>query len=102
MLVGGALSESASWNGVIFPQTRAVRVDGGWRVSGDRSFCTGSSELNLFQCTAQYDARGGETRCVYFLIPGDRQGVEFKNDWNTLGMRGSHSQGLRLKEVFIA
>lgn len=102
MLLGGALSESSSWNGVMFPQAKAVRVAGGYRVSGDRSFCTGSSELNLIQCTAQYEGDNGALRCIYFLMDPKSPGLAFKNDWNTLGMRGSHSQGLRLTDLFVA
>lgn len=101
MLLGGALSESSSWNAAMFPQAKAVKVDGGYEVTGDRSFCTGSSELDLIQCTAQYTAESGELRCIYFLMDPKSDGIAFKNDWNTLGMRASHSQGLRLEGLSV-
>jgi alkylation response protein AidB-like acyl-CoA dehydrogenase len=101
MLLGGALSESSSWNAAMFPQAKAVRVAGGYKVTGDRSFCTGSSELDLIQCTAQYTSENGEVRCIYFLMDSRSDGIAFKNDWNTLGMRASHSQGLRLEGLFV-
>src|SRR3954471_18561415 len=102
MLLGGALSESSSWNGVMFPQAKAKRVPGGYEISGDRSFCTGSNELSLMQCTARLDDAGGGGPCIYFLLDPTSPGIAFKNDWDTMGMRGSHSQGLRLSNVFVA
>jgi alkylation response protein AidB-like acyl-CoA dehydrogenase len=101
LLLGGALSESGSWNAVMFPLATAERVEGGYRVNADRSFCTGSSRLDLIQGTAAETLPDGSRRSIYYLFTPDQAGVTFKDDWKTLGMRGSHSQGVRLKDVFV-
>lgn len=101
LLLGGALSESGSWNAVMFPTATADRVDGGYRVNANRSFCTGSSELELIQGTALEELPDGSKRSIYFLFEPSQNGVCFKGDWDTMGMRGSHSQGVRLTDTFI-
>ncbi len=102
LLLGGALSEAGSWNAVMFPCATAKRVEGGYRVTADRSFCTGSSELDLIQGTAVETLPDGTQQSIYFLFTPDQNGVSFKGDWDTLGMRGSHSQGVKLNDVLIA
>ena len=101
LLLGGALSESGSWNAVMFPLATAERVEGGYRVKADRSFCTGSSKLDLIQGTAAETLPDGSRRSIYFLFTPDQEGVTFKDDWKTLGMRGSHSQGVRLNDMLV-
>lgn len=101
LLLGGALSESGSWNAVMFPNATADRIDGGYRVNANRSFCTGSSELDLIQGTALEELADGTKRSIYFLFEPNQDGVCFKDDWDTMGMRGSHSQGVRLTDTFI-
>lgn len=102
LLLGGALSESGSWNAVMFPTATAERVDGGYRVNANRSFCTGSSELDLIQGTALEECSDGTKRSIYFLFEPRQAGVAFKDDWDTMGMRGSHSQGVRLTDTFVS
>lgn len=101
LLLGGALSESGSWNAVMFPNATAERVDGGYRVNANRSFCTGSSELDLIQGTALETLADGSKRSIYFLFEPNQEGVSFKGDWDTMGMRGSHSQGVLLNDAYI-
>jgi alkylation response protein AidB-like acyl-CoA dehydrogenase len=101
LLLGGALSESGSWNAVMFPNATAEQVDGGYRVNANRSFCTGSSALDLIQGTALETLPDGSQRSIYFLFEPGQEGVAFKDDWDTMGMRGSHSQGVRLTDAFI-
>ena len=101
LLLGGALSESGSWNAVMFPNATAEKVDGGYRVNANRSFCTGSSELDLIQGTALETLPDGSKRSIYFLFEPRQDGVAFKGDWDTMGMRGSHSQGVILSDVHI-
>jgi len=101
LLLGGALSESGSWNAVMFPNATAERVDGGYRVNANRSFCTGSSALDLIQGTACETLADGSKRSIYFLFEPDQKGVSFKGDWDTMGMRGSHSQGVLLNDAYI-
>lgn len=101
MLLGGALSESSSWNAALYPQAKATPVAGGYRVNGSRSFCTGSNYLDLMQCTAHIEQSDGSRRCIYFIISPKAEGIEWKGDWDTLGMRGSASQGFHLNNVFV-
>ncbi len=101
LALGGSLSEPNSWNGVIFPQTLAARVERGYRVSGTRSFCTGSVVLDLLQCTAQYTRESGEKRGIYFLVPPDSPGIDFRDDWDTMGMRASASRSIRVLDLFV-
>lgn len=102
LLLGGALSESGSWNAVMFPNAKAERVKGGYSVNANRSFCTGSDKLGLIQGTAYETLPDGKKRSIYFLFEPSQEGVSFKGDWDTMGMRGSHSQGVKLDNAFIS
>jgi alkylation response protein AidB-like acyl-CoA dehydrogenase len=101
MAIGGALSEKNSWNGVIFPQSLATRVPGGWVLNGSRGFCTGSVAIDQLQITAQYVDPEGQQRGLYAIISPDAPGLTIQRDWDAMGMRGSASNSVRLDAVFV-
>ena len=88
------------------PTTIARRQeDGSWIVTGRKTFTTGSPILAFFIVTCSIEDttqlpplsadRGS------FLIPRTAQGLQVKETWNSLGMRGSGSNDLILDSVHI-
>ncbi len=78
------------------PETTAVRVEGGYRLTGRKTFSSLSPELDWILCTAGID---GSPNVGEFLVRGDD--VEIVETWNAMGMRGTGSHDIVLKDVFV-
>ena len=105
LIVGGSGSEPDNAISVLRPKTQAVRVDGGWRVSGRKIFSTQSIALDRYFAEATW--KGGEHdgkqtgTVISFMIPRDTPGFVIKDDWNTMGMRSTESRSTELQDAFI-
>ncbi|MGE2716194.1 acyl-CoA dehydrogenase family protein [Mycolicibacterium litorale] len=86
------------------PELTAEKVDGGWRLNGTVSLCTGAPYANYFWGHATTDARtadGEPIEILEVLVPSSEWTM--LDDWHgTLGMRGSGSQSLKIDNGFIA
>ena len=82
--------------------TVATKVDGGYRVNGAKFFVSLSGAADYFATPALL--QGDEpwiNRTLYLQIPGGAAGVSFEGEWDPLGMRGTVSRAMVLKDVFI-
>ncbi|MFK7692659.1 acyl-CoA dehydrogenase family protein [Paenibacillus sp. HJGM_3] len=79
------------------PETTAIRTEGGWLLSGRKTFSTLSPILDRFVVSA-YIAE--EERADDFLVfKSDR--VTVVETWNTLGMRSTGSHDVVLDNAFV-
>jgi alkylation response protein AidB-like acyl-CoA dehydrogenase len=78
--------------------TRAVPVDGGWLVSGRKIFASLSGSATFYNVTCQVP---GENEIRLLGVPADGVGVTIVDDWDPLGMRGTVSRTLLMKDVFV-
>jgi hypothetical protein len=78
--------------------TRAVPVDGGWLVTGRKIFASLSGAATFYNVTCQVP---GEDEIRLLGVPSDGEGVEIVDDWDPLGMRGTVSRTLLMKDVFV-
>ena len=78
------------------PRARAVRVAGGYRLTGQWGFCSGSdfSEWLIFNAPA---GEAGEGHM--FLVP--REDATTTDDWFPTGMRGTGSRTMAVDDVFV-
>jgi len=78
------------------PGAQAVRVAGGYRLTGQWGFCSGSdfSEWLIFNAPA---GEAGEGHM--FLVP--RQDTVTIDDWFPTGMRGTGSRTMAVEDVFV-
>lgn len=92
------------------PQTTAYRQpDGSWRISGRKTFTTGSHALSYFIVGCSIVDEAGATTILpplaadrgNFLVPSSTPGVHIEDTWNTLSMRGSGSNDLILEDVIV-
>jgi len=80
---------------------KAERVDGGFRVSGRKSFASGSPSGQLLLTTAVYvDPAAGAT-VLHLPVPLDAPGVRIHHNWRTLGMRATGSNDVTIEGVFV-
>ena len=79
---------------------RYERVDGGYRVSGRWPFVTGVDTCDWCLVSAYEEGRAGEHEShLHFLIR--RAEIEILDTWHALGLRGSGTNDVQLKEFFV-
>ncbi|MFZ9629055.1 MAG: acyl-CoA dehydrogenase family protein [Ilumatobacteraceae bacterium] len=78
--------------------TKAVPTDGGWLVSGKKIFASLSGAATYYNVTC---AVPGETEVRLLGVPSSAEGVQIVDDWDPLGMRGTVSRTLLMKDVFV-
>lgn len=82
--------------------TRAERVDGGYLVNGRKFFVSLAGAAHYYATPALLVADGPwEERTLYLAIPREAPGVEFTGEWDPLGMRGTVSRDLLLRDVWV-
>jgi alkylation response protein AidB-like acyl-CoA dehydrogenase len=85
-------------------QTQARAVEGGWKITGFKKFASlaGYCDYYTIVCTEVFEAvepRHEDT--MLFVVHKDAPGLTVKGDWDPLGMRGTNSRDLILKDVFV-
>ena len=81
------------------PGTVAVRTDSGWRIDGQKMFCTMSPAATDLYATVTYTDLEGVDRYAYAMVPTGAPGVIVHDDWDALGMRASGSNSVSFKGV---
>ncbi|OAP20383.1 MULTISPECIES: acyl-CoA dehydrogenase family protein [Amycolatopsis] len=94
-------SETGLRNDMTDAKTRAVRVEGGFELSGRKSFATNSAVATHCSTTARYEDADGGPRLLLCQIALDAPGVTIHQTWNTMGMRGTQSNDVELDKVFV-
>ncbi|WP_017813618.1 acyl-CoA dehydrogenase family protein [Paenibacillus shenyangensis] len=79
------------------PQTTAVRAEGGWLLSGRKTYSTLSPMLTDFIVSAGIE---NQPEIGDFLVRS-REGVTIEETWNTMGMRATGSHDVILDQVFV-
>jgi alkylation response protein AidB-like acyl-CoA dehydrogenase len=81
------------------PRSVAARTAGGWRLSGQYSFSSGCSHAQ-WAIVGAFLGNAGDPRSVgYLLVPFTE--IEIIDDWHVLGLAGTGSRSLRLRDVFV-
>lgn len=87
--------------GIAFPQGSGRKVDGGFVISGHWNFGSGVdlSPWSMFAATIRDRADGPPAGYRLCLVP--RAEHEIIDDWQVMGMRGTGSKSMRMKDVFV-
>jgi len=82
--------------------TLAAKVDGGWVVNGKKIFASLSGAADYYGTLCTEDKPDASMRdTLYLAIPADAKGFSIVGDWDPLGMRGTVSRTLVMKDVFV-
>jgi len=100
-----ASGPDARMRGVTAPKGRLVPVEGGYRLSGQWAFASGSFAPDWVVAAAfVYD--GDEPRMIgnafdyrLALVPGDK--VRFLDTWNVVGLCGTASHDFAIDDLFV-
>ncbi len=79
----------------------AERVDGGYRVSARKAFCSGSPTGDVLLTSAVYDDPNDGPTVLHFGLPLRTPGVTILDNWRTMAMRASGSNDIVLDGVFV-
>ncbi|MEJ0019613.1 MAG: acyl-CoA dehydrogenase family protein [Acetobacteraceae bacterium] len=79
------------------PRAVVQRVPGGWRLSGQFPFSSGSSHSRWAVIGAFADEQ--RSAIAYLLVPFTD--IEIIDDWHVLGLAGTGSRSLRVHDAFV-
>jgi alkylation response protein AidB-like acyl-CoA dehydrogenase len=97
---GAAAAGKAPWGTLAHPAT--VNGEGGYIVTGKKIFASLSGAADVYGVLCTVDKPGATTRdSLYLAVPAKAEGVSVVGDWDPLGMRGTVSRTLLLKDVFV-
>ena len=82
------------------PRGEAVKVEGGYRVSGHKVFASQSSHGNVLSTMFAFDDPEQGRRVLNMAVP-IADGVTVLENWDTLGMRGTASNDVVIDDVFV-
>jgi alkylation response protein AidB-like acyl-CoA dehydrogenase len=92
--------------GALFPPARAVRAEGGYRITGRMPFVSGCHHADWIIAPATVmDEAASRTRSdeapvsLIVFLPGSD--IEIIDHWDTLGLRGTGSHDIAFAEAFI-
>lgn len=94
-------SETGLRNDMTDSNTVATRVEGGFELTGRKSFATNTAVATHCSTTARYEDAEGGPRLLLCQIALDQPGVEIHQTWDTMGMRGTQSNDVELTKVFV-
>jgi len=99
----GAFSttESQSGSDVGGITTRAVKVDGGYQITGNKIWCTNSSVADFVVVAARLDGMTGKRAINFFIVHKDSKGFSIGAPENKMGARGIPSCPLFFDNVFV-
>lgn len=85
--------------GGIYPPQTAIRVADGVKVSGRWSWGSGSTGAELIGVGIKLEGEAGGTLPLIAVMPRDR--VEIVENWNVIGLRGTGSHDMVVKDVIV-
>ncbi len=81
------------------PRETAQRAAGGWRLTGRLPFSSGSSHAQWAIIGARCPDAADRIATRYLLVP--MREIEIIDDWHVLGLRGTGSRTLQIRDVFV-
>lgn len=80
----------------------ATRVEGGFLINARKIFSSGCQAGSILMTSAVYDDPEAGASVLHFGVPLGAEGVTILDTWDVMGMRGTGSHDVELKDVFLA
>jgi alkylation response protein AidB-like acyl-CoA dehydrogenase len=90
---------SALAAGTYAPVAQAVAVDGGYRLSGAGSFCSGCDNAQWQFVGGMIPQAGAPPKPGFFLLPTSDCTID--DNWHTMGLAGTGSKTIVTRDVFV-
>ena len=82
--------------------TRARPVEGGYLLTGVKSFGCATGVADRYLVTASLEGHDTAAGLCTFFVDRDAKGVSEREHWDAIGMRGTATHGIILEDVFVA
>lgn len=79
----------------------ATKVEGGYRITARKIFSSGSPMGDLLVTSAVTEDPQTGSAVLHFAVPFKAEGVKVHDTWRAMGMRGTGSNDVELKDVFV-
>jgi alkylation response protein AidB-like acyl-CoA dehydrogenase len=96
-----ALTETDAGSDAAALRTRAIRVEGGWRLNGAKQFISNGRIGRLAITFAVSDPAAGKKGISAFLVPTDSPGYGVDKVEHKLGQSASDTCAIRFDDVFV-
>jgi alkylation response protein AidB-like acyl-CoA dehydrogenase len=80
---------------------KALKVDGGYRITARKRFTSGAAAGNVLMTGAIHQEQDGARSVIHFGVPMASQEVSIEDTWRTLGMRGTGSNDVVIENLFV-
>lgn len=80
---------------------KAEKVDGGYRITARKVFTSGAATGDILMTGAIHRAEDGTEKVIHFGVPMRAPEVSVKDNWRTLGMRGTGSNDVVIDGLFV-
>jgi alkylation response protein AidB-like acyl-CoA dehydrogenase len=99
-LAAFALTESDAGSDAARLRSQAVRVEGGWRLTGRKQWCTNGSYADVIMGMFRTGDEGAKG-ITAFLIPRMAEGIRVERTTRKLGIHTSDTADLAFEDVFV-
>jgi len=96
-----ALSEANAGSDPAAMTTKAVRVEGGWRIDGEKVWITSGDMADLVTVFAMTDPSAGARGVTAFLVPKGTPGLSVGKREEKMGQRGSSTVVLAFDQCVV-
>ncbi len=79
----------------------ALKVDGGYRISGRKANASGCEVGNVLVTSIRWDDAPDGPSVLHCAVPLNADGVHIEFTWDTLGLRATGSHTVVLDDVFV-
>jgi alkylation response protein AidB-like acyl-CoA dehydrogenase len=83
------------------PLTEATPADGGYRINGHKIFGTNSEIADVFGVFLRVPDGDGGYLSGFAVVFRGADGLDIKDNWDSLGMRGSKSHDIVFRDCFV-
>jgi indole-3-acetate monooxygenase len=80
---------------------KAVKVDGGYRVSARKVFTSGAAAGDILMTGAIVQSETEPDAVIHFPVPMKAPEVKILDTWRALGMRGTGSNDVLIEDLFV-
>lgn len=102
MIGAFALTEADAGSDAAAISTRAVKVEGGWKLNGAKQFITSGKIAGVTMVYAVTDPAAGKKGISGFLVPTDSPGYIVDKVEHKLGQGASDTCAIRFDDLFVA
>ncbi|MFM0268135.1 acyl-CoA dehydrogenase family protein [Paraburkholderia sediminicola] len=100
-MISVSMSEPQAGSALTELTTKAVRVDGGWRLSGQKRWCSGAGHAEGYVVYCRMSEAPGAKGIGAVYVERDTQGFSFGKQESLMGFRGIPSADMYFDDVFV-